>query len=469
MSEPRTPEVDLRLPRPPGVIRRWLASHPRFVDWIIVGGYLFGCALAVAVDVVLGISIDSLTAVDPAAADVVESRGAALRWPWVLVSAALVAVTAVALRFRRRFPLAGLVVVCAVLLFEQGILAGPNSVALIFLLYAVPVYRSVAAGWLAFGIALVTNLLLVQLTGGANTGLIGPSGLSIGEGPFGLAERITVATANSVWLLAVLMVGINLGNRRRYVAALIDRAHQLVREREQQAALAAAAERGRIAREMHDVVAHSLSVVVTLSEAASVTVDTQPAAAALAMRRAAETGRTALVEMRRLLGVLAEGSDGAADAAGLVPQPGVAELGELVASFAETGLQVAFAERGVAHGDATQQLAVYRIVQEGLTNALRHAGAGTAVELTVTHTAGETRIEVRDSGPAPGESVDGPGATAIPGSGRGLDGIAQRVRLFGGSVDTGPHGTGWRLLAVVPVGDAGRAPTASKPPSQEDA
>ncbi len=461
-GEPQPADAELRLPRAPGVIRRWLAAHPRFVDWFIVGGYLFGCALVISVDVFSGIVIDSLDAADPAAAEYLQARSAYLQWPWLLLSLLLIAVTAIALRLRRRYPLAGLVVVCAVLFFEQGLLVGPNSVALVFLLYAVPVYRGVAAGWLGLGVALVTNLVLVQLTGGASTGLIGPAGIVIAEGPFGLAERVALHTANAVWLLAVLMVGINLGNRRRYVAALIDRAHQLAREREQRAQLAAAAERARIAREMHDVVAHSLSVVVTLSEAASVAADTQPEAAKRAMERAAETGRAALMEMRRLLGVLAEdGADGASSpVAALAPQPGLAQLSELVASFAEAGLSVAFAERGEPRGDAQQQLAVYRIVQEGLTNALRHAGPGARVELTIAHDTRASTVEVVDSGPAGGGPAGGAVARGIPGSGRGLDGLAERVRLFGGELERGPRGPGWRLFASVPVSPVPVSPAA---------
>lgn len=458
-GEPQPAEAELRLPRPPGVIRRWLAAHPRFVDGAIVAGYLLGCALALLFDALSGPISENLADIDPVAASELAARGGHLGWPWVLVTALAVAVPATALAFRRRFPLLGLIAVSALLFFEQGMLAVPNSVALFFLLYALPVYRSVAAGWLGYGIAALSSIVVIQLTGGSNTGLIGPAGVVIAEGPFGVADRVALNSLNALWLLVVLMIGINLGNRRRYVAALIDRVHQLAREREQRAQLAAAAERARIAREMHDVVAHSLSVVVTLSEAASVSADTQPAAAKQAMQRAAETGRTALVEMRRLLGVLAEGGpDGPAALAegALAPQPGVAQLSELVAGFADTGLRVAFAERGAPHGDAVQQLAVYRIVQEGLTNALRHAGTGTEVRLTVEHDTAESRIEVVDSGPAPGERP--PHAGGIPGSGRGLDGVAQRVRMFGGTLESGRHGAGWRLFAIVPAG--GRAASA---------
>ncbi|MBL5975544.1 MAG: two-component sensor histidine kinase [Candidatus Leucobacter sulfamidivorax] len=470
-GEPQPAEAELRLPRAPGVIRRWLAAHPRLVDWTIVGGYLFGCVLVIVVDIGLGFSAEALSEIDPAAAEYIVQRGAYLQWPWVIVSVTAVAVTAVALRLRRRLPLAGLIAICVVLLFEQGLLAAPASIALAFLLYAIPVYRGVAAGWLGFGIALVTSLITVQVTGGSGTGLIGPAGLMIAEGPFSTADRVGVNVLNALWLLAVLMVGINLGNRKRYVAALIDRAHQLAREREQRAQLAAAAERARIAREMHDIVAHSLSVVVTLSEAASVAIESQPVAAKQAVERAAETGRHALVEMRRLLGVLGDEAGGGSATApqGLAPrapQPGVAQLPELVAGFVDAGLRVTVTEQGVPLGDATQQLAVYRIVQEGLTNALRHAGPGAAVELLLEHGAERTRIEVVDGGPvslASPRPPQGRGASAgtpIPGSGRGLAGAAERARMFGGELESGPRGAGWRVAAEVPL--AGGAETTER-------
>lgn len=462
MGRPQPADAELRLPHPPGAMRRWLAAHPRAVDRIIVGAYLFGCAAALVFDWITAIHVQVFIEIDMEAGTQILVRSSYLSWPWLLVIAAIVTLTAVALRFRRTHPLAGVVLVSVLLCFEQGLLALPNSVALFFLLFAVPVHRSVRAGWLAFGIAALVNLVIVQLTGGGGSGVLGPDGLAIAMGDFGIGERTTVGLVTTLWLLVVLMLGINVGNRQRYVGALIERVHQLAREREQRAQLAAVAERARIAREMHDVVAHSLSVVVTLSEAASVTAEAKPAAAKQAMQRAAETGRDALVEMRRLLGVLAEDSSGGMggagdpDGAARAPQPGVAQLSELVAGFAPAGLHVSFAESGIPVGDAQQQLAVYRIVQEGLTNSLRHAGPGSHVELTVLHTPEASTVEVIDSGPVdPGRVAGSAYRARIPGSGRGLNGARQRVRMFGGDIEHGPHGAGYRLFATVPVPRAG--------------
>lgn len=466
-GQPQLTEEDseLRLPRPPGVFRRWLAAHPRLVDWTIVVCYLLGCLLMMAIDGFSGYAAESFGDIPADTAEQMTARSSYLGSPALLLALLAIALVATALVFRRRYPFIGLIVITLLLWIDFGALGFANSVALVFLLYAVPVYRSQRAGWFAYGATLLSHVLYLfaayatQRSVSVGDGIsisqgVGSGNVFLAQGPQGLGETIGMSVMTALWLLAVLMVGINVGNRKRYLAALIDRARQLAREREQRAELAAAAERARIAREMHDIVAHSLSVVVTLSEAASVAIEAQPAAAKQAMDRAAETGRSALTEMRRLLGVLNDerGSD-AQRGAPLAPQPGVAQLPELVAGFVDAGLQVTVVEQGVPAGDAAQQLAVYRIVQESLTNALRHAGHGATATVSMTHTAEETRIEVVDSGPT-GAAAE-PGASAvsprIPGSGRGLAGAAQRAAVFGGTLEAGPYGRGWRLTASVPV------------------
>lgn len=455
--------VELRLPRPPGVFRRWLAAHPKAVDWIIVGTYLFGCSMMLAFELISGyVSTTFPEDLDPDAAASMGQFSSTLTWGWSVVRLLIVAITATALAKRRRFPVAGVIIVSLLMLIEQGMLAVPNSVAIVFLLYAVPVFRGVRLGWIAFGCATALNTLNMLFSGEEGGGLIGPAGLVVADG-MDLRGSMVLAVLNGLWLLAVLMIGINLGNRRRYVEALIDRAHQLAREREQKAQLAAAAERSRIAREMHDIVAHSLSVVVTLSEAASVAVESQPRAAKSAMERAAETGRSALIEMRRLLGVL-NSEEGDETEAPRAPQPGASQLHGLIEGFRQAGLRIATTEQGVPAGDATQQLAVYRIVQEGLTNSLRYAGRGADVRLALEHSSVGTHIEIVDSPVLPvsgagagGGASEGSGensaltSAAIPGSGRGLAGACERARMFGGSLEAGPHGTGWRLRANVPI------------------
>lgn len=442
-----TPDTEVRLPRPPGVIRRAFAAHPRAVDITIVIWYFIGSALGAAFDIATTATWDEATG-SSTWLGVPEH----LTWPWVLIAIARSLIIAVVLLFRRRFPLIGLIVIVVVTFGEQGLQGGANGVALLFLLYAVPVYRSVAAGWVAYGIAVGGGLLqsALSLWRGSSAFEAGsPANLFAADASAvqSIGDLIAINVVSSVWLLAILMLGINLGNRRRYIEAVIDRAHQLVRERDQLAQLAVAEERSRIAREMHDIVAHSVSVMIALSEGAARASERAPDAAADAMRRSAETGRTALAEMRRLLGAL----HSTGDQADLLPQPGVEDLPQLVSGFVDAGLDVTLEVTGEATGDRGQDLAVYRVVQEGLTNVLRYAGTGARARVEVQREIDRTTVLVRDFGPAP--NIMQP--VAGLGSGRGLAGLAERARVFGGEIESGPmpssEGGGWRLWAALPV------------------
>jgi signal transduction histidine kinase len=249
---------------------------------------------------------------------------------------------------------------------------------------------------------------------------------------------------------AAFFIGTTVRNRRAYLGALVERAAALERERDQQAKLAATAERGRIARELHDIVAHSLTVVVTLSEAAAVTADTDPAAARTAMKQVADTGRTALGEMRRLLGVLradqpGPSSDGVGD---LAPSPGLDRVDELVAGARAAGLPVRLTVSGPARPlPSTLDVTAYRVVQESLTNALKHAREPTLVHARLRWSAEQLQIEVTDDGlrAEPREES----------AGHGLAGMRERLALFGGTVSSGPMATGgWSVHAVLPLGAA---------------
>ncbi|QIM16692.1 two-component sensor histidine kinase [Leucobacter insecticola] len=432
----QTDAAEVRLPRPPGVIRRAFAAHPRAVDIGIVVSYLFGCLLMSLLDIANSGLIGFF-------------EGEERQLPGYLVGPALIFSTlrvllvAAALLFRRRFPLLGLVVVGLAQLGEHQAQGIATAVALYFMIYAVPVHRGVRAGWLGFGIAVVTNAVATFLPTSFTAG--GPINLFAAESA-DVATNISATVMNGLWMLAILMLGINLGNRRRYVEAIIDRAHQLARERDQLAQLAVAEERSRIAREMHDIVAHSVSVMITLSEGAARAAATAPDAATDAMRRSAETGRTALAEMRRLLGALQSPEDGGAE---LAPQPGVTDIPQLVQSFRDAGLNVGLELAGGDLGDRGQELAVYRIVQEALTNVLRYAGPEASATVIVRASTDGTLVEVRDSGRVPGAT----GPLSGVGSGRGLAGLAERVRVFGGHIESGRivDGPGWRVRATFPV------------------
>nr|WP_281371543.1 sensor histidine kinase [Petropleomorpha daqingensis] len=253
------------------------------------------------------------------------------------------------------------------------------------------------------------------------------------------ARTAPVAPFDAVYPLVYFGVAGGLGalvrQRALRLAAVEDRAAALEGEVAREAELAAAQERERIARELHDVVAHGLSLMVVQAEAAEEVLEGDPARAVEPIRRVQETGRQSLGEMRRLLGVLRA-------PAATTPQPSLARLPELVDEAAAGGLQVAVTE----DGDPVElplgvQLAAYRIVQEALTNVRRHAGATTAW-VHLSQEPGALRIEVTDDG-------RGPSGTR---TGHGLIGMRERAALYGGTLTTGPGPDGgFRVLAVLPV------------------
>jgi signal transduction histidine kinase len=250
----------------------------------------------------------------------------------------------------------------------------------------------------------------------------------------------------ALFFALALAVGINVGNRRRYLAALIDRARQLAHERDEQGRWATAIERARIAREMHDIVSHSLTVMVALAEGSAMAATSAAPDAAAAMRTVADTGRGAMVDMRRMLGVL--GGDPDADTA---PQPGISDLPELLGRFRSLQVPVSFRSEGPAPHDPAVQLTVYRLVQESLTNALRYSIEPTEVLVTLTRGDGRLTVTVADDG------LGGGGPRPKPaGSGRGLIGLRERVTAIGGTLTAGPRtdGRGWIVQATL-VLDAG--------------
>ncbi len=239
-------------------------------------------------------------------------------------------------------------------------------------------------------------------------------------------------------LAAIVLAGLNARTRQAYLASLDERAHRLEVQRDQQAQLAAADERTRIAREMHDIVAHHLTVIVSLSDAAAMTAAARPERAATTMQQVAGTGRQALGDLRRLLGVLRT-----ADGAPHGPQPGVGDLDELAASVRAAGVPVQL----IRHGEPgslglAADLAVYRIVQEALTNVLKHAGPAATATVTLTYRPDGATVEVRDTGTG----------RLASGSGAGLVGMRERVAAYGGELLAGPQpGGGWRVRAELRV------------------
>ncbi|MFD0748227.1 sensor histidine kinase [Phytohabitans flavus] len=248
-------------------------------------------------------------------------------------------------------------------------------------------------------------------------------------------------------LAATVLLGITVRTRRAYLAELEERARRLERERDQQAQIAVAAERARIARDMHDIVAHNLAVMVALADGAAFTATASPERAADTMHTVAATGREALGEMRRVLGLLRE------EGAGRTPQPGLDGLDALVERVRAAGVRVALTVDGVP-GDwgAGAGLAVYRIVQEALTNTLKHAGPEASAHVQLRYRDGAAEVEIIDDG---GQRVAAP---AVAG-GHGLTGMAERTAAYGGDVTAGPRegAPGWRVYARLRFDDGAAA------------
>ncbi len=243
-------------------------------------------------------------------------------------------------------------------------------------------------------------------------------------------------------LFLVWYIGRRIRIRGDYLRLLQERAAQLEREQESEARRAVAEERTRIARELHDVVAHQVSLMTVQAGAAKTVAGDDPAGALQAMEAVEQAGRQALGELRHLLGVLRP----EAEVDGLGPQPSLADVPGLVEHLREAGLEVALAMDGVQTDlPARVELSTYRIVQEALTNVLKHAGPSARTEVRLSTDNHGVVVEVLDNGH---------GATILPGSGHGIVGMRERVQLLGGSLDAGPRpGGGFQVVAHLPIGE----------------
>ena len=254
--------------------------------------------------------------------------------------------------------------------------------------------------------------------------------------------------------LAGLVIRKQFAARAEHAAVLAERAQLIAAQQEERARRAALAERVRIARELHDIVAHHLSVVVIQAQGAQRVAEQDPARAKRAMADVERTGRTALGEMRHLLGLLRTGEPGecagpaeAGPDAAFGPPAGLADLESLAAGMRTAGLPVTVVHRGPAREVPEDAgLTVYRIVQESLTNVLKHAGAAAAT-VELDYAAG-LAVTITDDGRGASADLD-----AIPGSGRGTAGMRERVAALGGRIVTGPRpGGGYRVRATIPLG-----------------
>jgi signal transduction histidine kinase len=256
------------------------------------------------------------------------------------------------------------------------------------------------------------------------------------------------------WVTALIVVNLAIafswalgefaGARRAYHAELEQRLRLLETERDQQARIAVADERARIARELHDVVAHAVSVMVVQADGAAYAVHSQPDLAARAVKTISSTGREALTELRRLLGVLrSEDAEGER-----TPQPGTQSLSELAERVRAVGLPVQLDIVGnVDDLPAGVGLGIYRIVQEALTNSLKHAGPGSSATVRVERIGDRVDLSIVDNGHRSNRALVG-----VSG-GNGLIGMRERALVFGGTLEAGPRPSGgWQVLATLPFG-----------------
>jgi signal transduction histidine kinase len=242
-------------------------------------------------------------------------------------------------------------------------------------------------------------------------------------------------------------VGEFVGARRQLNAELLERLKLLEVERDQQARIAVAEERSRIARELHDVVAHAVSVMVVQADGAGYALQSDPQMAQLALTTISDTGRQALGELRRLLGLMRNESDSETDR---MPQPDTSSLPQLAEQVRTAGLPVSLTLRGDLNDlPAGVGLSIYRIVQEALTNSLKHAGGSASADVFVTRSDDQVDVVVDDDGFGTPREISGMSG------GNGLIGMRERAGVLGGSLEAGPRtGGGWRVHAVLPVGAA---------------
>lgn len=337
----------------------------------------------------------------------------------------------VPLIWRRRAPLTVFAAVAAVAFVQWlvGVLLTTGDFAVLIALYSVAARSSLRRLLLAgavteVGVALATDQWA----------------------PRALTGRAFILSSGMCTAAAVL--GLNLRTRRAYLASLEDRAARLERERDQQAQIVAGEERARIARDVHDIVTHSLSVMVALTDGAAYALPDSPGRAAEAAGKASEIGRQAIAEMRRVLEVLRDGEPAGGNRH---PQPGLSHLGGLFTEVRAAGLPVEFVVTGRPPAMASgAELAIFRIIQEALTNIRKHTAPGTTARVRLDYTVQSVDIEVTDDGrPAVSATAERPG--------HGIAGMRERVAVYGGLLHAGPlPGGGWRVHARFEPAQLGR-------------
>ncbi|MFP3336744.1 histidine kinase [Micrococcus sp. SIMBA_131] len=434
---------------------QWTRLHPVRTD-VMAAAALFTVLVALP-----WIALGPMVAPDPQGRQTAVSllAGAGMVLPWAV---------------RRVRPVASAAVVTAAAVLH--LLAGPEF-SMSLLMVPLTVYNLAANAPRSISVA----GLLTGLAGGVANGVkvwlfpaqfVTPDGLTV-RSPAEPLAMVIMAIGCGLMVLTAWAFGDVVRNRRLTVRALEDRAHRLEVQSRQERELAAADERSHIAREMHDIVAHSLQVIISQADGARYAAAAKPALAVTALETIGQTGRSALADMRQLLGVLRETGETVAGVPGVTdddarrpaavvaspdgrgarlppgrrPQPRLADLPALVETMRLSGLEVSLLETDTPRRalPAGGELAAYRIVQEALTNTLRHGGPDADAFVTLAWTARGLDLQIDD---------DGRGAAADPatrGSGQGLRGAAERTALFGGTLESGPRvGAGYRVSAHLP-------------------
>jgi signal transduction histidine kinase len=333
-------------------------------------------------------------------------------------------VLAAPLALRRRAPAtaAGLIAAICFAQWLAGVLANGDLIVLV-LLYSLGAWER--RRWLLVAAVVVAQIGVVMAVARWAPGAH--------QWQSGLMATGTVVAA---WV-----IGLYVRTRRAYLASMIERAETAERDRDRQAQIAVADERTRMAREMHDVIAHSVAVMITLNDAVAAV--TAAGTVRDTVTQASEVGRQALAEMQRMLSVLR--GAGPAEPAELVPQPGAAQLADLVAIVRSAGLSVELAISGdPAELAPTTQLAIYRIVQESLTNVLKHARNVLRVVVTITYRDDRVRVQITNDGESGALQKGAP-------LGHGLAGMRERTALYGGQFHAGPIRGGWEVLAELRI------------------
>jgi signal transduction histidine kinase len=430
----------------------WLRRHPTLVD----------CVLAVLlVPLSIGQVIHGPVLVRVNAPGLVHPSVPLTDGSWIRLLEALLIIVPVAVR--RRIPDTAFALAALSGLIQ---LTTPTplvaDIALLVLLYTVAAYRPRRHSVIALLACLVGSVLATWVW-------MPLSGAQPEPGPSYIDRMILAIIVLWGCIVAAWVLGDSMRYRRGYYAALEDKAARLEAERHAQAKIAAAAERARIARELHDVVAHHVSVMVVQADGAGYALRSDPDRAQAALSAISSTGRQALTEMRRLLGVLRSADQHTE----MAPMPGLGELRELLDQARAAGLEVSYTLTGTPRElPEGAELAAYRVVQESLTNTRKHAGLAATAAVTLRYEPEGLTVEVTDDGMAPVSEQPG---------GHGLAGMRERIAMYGGTVQAGPlPGGGFGVTAHLPCpswaaelrgraahGLAPAEPTSEPPPAPE--